>query len=81
MYGSLAQLNRASDYGSEGYRIESCRSHLRRSIFGCENAPSLHFRPLFEDKLPYSTQTNDTLSWKISDYVQFLHFEIKVFSG
>ena len=26
-YGSLAQLNRASDYGSEGYRFESCRSH------------------------------------------------------
>ena len=25
--GSLAQLNRASDYGSEGYRFESCRSH------------------------------------------------------
>ena len=27
MHGSLAQLNRASDYGSEGYRFESCRSH------------------------------------------------------
>ena len=27
-FGSLAQLNRASDYGSEGYRFESCRSHL-----------------------------------------------------
>ncbi len=26
--GSLAQLNRASDYGSEGYRFESCRSHF-----------------------------------------------------
>ena len=25
--GSVAQLNRASDYGSEGYRFESCRSH------------------------------------------------------
>ena len=25
--GSLAQLNRASDYGSEGYRFESYRSH------------------------------------------------------
>ena len=25
--GSLAQLNRASDYGSEGYRFESCGSH------------------------------------------------------
>ena len=27
LQGSLAQLNRASDYGSEGYRFESCRSH------------------------------------------------------
>ena len=26
-FGSVAQLNRASDYGSEGYRFESCRSH------------------------------------------------------
>ncbi len=28
--GSVAQLNRASDYGSEGYRFESCRSHKRK---------------------------------------------------
>ena len=27
LFGSLAQLNRASDYGSEGYRFESYRSH------------------------------------------------------
>ena len=26
-FGSLAQLNRASDYGSEGCRFESCMSH------------------------------------------------------
>ena len=25
--GRVAQLNRASDYGSEGYRFESCRGH------------------------------------------------------
>ena len=29
--GSLAQLNRASDYGSEGYRFESCASHKSES--------------------------------------------------
>ena len=28
--GSLAQLNRASDYGSEGCRFESCRSHTKK---------------------------------------------------
>ena len=33
-YGSVAQLNRASDYGSEGCRFESCRSHKKRlSVF------------------------------------------------
>ena len=26
--GSLAQLNRASDYGSEGCRFESCTNHI-----------------------------------------------------
>ena len=26
--GSVAQLNRVLDYGSSGYRFESCRSHL-----------------------------------------------------
>ncbi len=25
----IRQLNRASDYGSEGYRFESCRSHKK----------------------------------------------------
>gem|GEM_PF-2711681 len=28
--GSVAQLNRASDYGSEGYRFESCRGHHKK---------------------------------------------------
>ena len=27
--GPVAQLNRVSDYGSEGYRFESCRRHLK----------------------------------------------------
>ena len=30
--GSVAQLNRASDYGSEGCRFESCRSHSKEDI-------------------------------------------------
>ena len=42
--GSLAQLNRASDYGSEGYRFESCMSHQQgaamrnRGAFACFRA-------------------------------------------
>ncbi len=31
-HGSVAQLNRASDYGSEGYRFESCRNHEKEFI-------------------------------------------------
>ena len=27
--GSIAQLNRAFDYGSKGYRFESCRDHKK----------------------------------------------------
>ena len=30
--GSLAQLNRASDYGSEGCRFESCTNHTSQPI-------------------------------------------------
>ena len=29
--GLVAQLNSASDYGSEGYRFESCRGHFYKS--------------------------------------------------
>ena len=48
MFGSVAQLNRASDYGSEGCRFESCRSHkfkesftLRKALFFCIYAKSV----------------------------------------
>ena len=34
--GPVAQLNRASDYGSEGYRFESCRGHYNQSESGRE---------------------------------------------
>ena len=30
--GPVAQLNRVSDYGSEGYRFESCRDHSKNPI-------------------------------------------------
>ena len=33
--GPVAQLNRASDYGSEGYRFESCRGHSKKEM--CEH--------------------------------------------
>ena len=30
--GLVAQLNSASDYGSEGYRFESCRGHKNNAL-------------------------------------------------
>ena len=33
--GPVAQLNRASDYGSEGYRFKSCRGHSKKEM--CEH--------------------------------------------
>ena len=40
--GSLAQLNRASDYGSEGCRFESCRSHKLKA---CDTHCNLRMAP------------------------------------
>ena len=39
--GSLAQLNRASDYGSEGYRFESCANHKTLTLRHILNNGSL----------------------------------------
>lgn len=49
-FGSLAQLNRASDYGSEGCRFESCRarqtpSSLRSSGDGVFPIPKACSKP------------------------------------
>ena len=41
--GSVAQLNRAFDYGSKGYRFESCRGHKE----GLFMAPFLFFQCIF----------------------------------
>ena len=30
--GRVAQLNRVADYGSAGYRFESCRGHKKRML-------------------------------------------------
>ena len=36
-HGRVAQLNRVADYGSAGYRFESCRGHEKRM---CQNDAS-----------------------------------------
>ena len=41
--GSVAQLNRVLDYGSSGYRFESCRSHLRKQKDMESKMPSIFF--------------------------------------
>ena len=35
--GLVAQLNSASDYGSEGCRFESCRGHLKQKVHYASN--------------------------------------------
>ena len=32
MFGRVAQLNRVADYGSAGYRFESCRGHKKDDV-------------------------------------------------
>lgn len=34
-YGRVAQLNRVADYGSAGYRFESCRDHKALQDCSC----------------------------------------------
>lgn len=49
--GCVAQLNSASDFGSEGYRFESCRGHkktkmlrfLNRSFFVLDESSTIFF--------------------------------------
>ena len=38
--GRVAQLNRVADYGSAGYRFESCRDHEKRL---CQNVGTTFF--------------------------------------
>ena len=33
--GRVAQLNRVADYGSAGYRFESCRDHKKPLQYSC----------------------------------------------
>ena len=58
-FGSVAQLNRASDYGSEGYRFESCRSHKHKTLD--ESQAFLFYKAVTESLLstsqPYKTKT------------------------
>ena len=46
--GPLAQLNRVFDYGSKGYRFESCRGHEKRRLTFVKR---LFFRGAFRGSL------------------------------
>ena len=50
--GPLAQLNRAFDYGSKGYRFESCRDHFYKSQV-LENEALAIFILTFAPHLPH----------------------------
>ena len=58
--GSVAQLNRASDYGSEGCRFESCRSH-NVSPKGLHKKLNLRKRMLFVNILFFCMHLLHTL--------------------
>ena len=46
-HGRVAQLNRVADYGSAGYRFESCRDHLILCIL-CRG---FYFSPHFIEEI------------------------------
>ncbi len=45
--GLVAQLNSASDYGSEGYRFESCRGHNIRQRMSLQRQENLGITEVF----------------------------------
>ena len=55
-FGSLAQLNRASDYGSEGCRFESCMSH--------HNEKGNGFATIAFFRIPHPTQKHRKTHYK-----------------
>ena len=57
LHGSLAQLNRASDYGSEGYRFESCRSHQPKPHDGINNPGYIKYPGFFVISKPATPNT------------------------
>ena len=72
--GLVAQLNRASDYGSEGYRFESCRDHKRNSneflffvvilLYQKDDCSVIHIReqPKHKHKIKHDKTTMQTFT-------------------
>ena len=71
--GPVAQLNRASDYGSEGYRFESCRGH--KKIKSAENQlfSVLFYLAIFSIRLIYINNRDQSIN-KFSEL--FFHFRL-----
>ena len=70
LHGSLAQLNRASDYGSEGYRFESCRSHQPKPHGGINNPGYIKYPGFF---VMFKPATPNTAPQKASVMRAFRH--------
>ena len=65
--GSLAQLNRAFDYGSKGYRFESCGDHKDARLLNTINKSRICFAELaqlVERWLPKPKVTSSSLAFR-----------------
>ena len=68
--GSLAQLNRASDYGSEGYRFESCANHSKRMSYFKASSCCMLQNLLHLYQQYFSLETHVKKSFNISSCIQ-----------
>ncbi|GAD06987.1 hypothetical protein PORCAN_598 [Porphyromonas crevioricanis JCM 13913] len=75
--GRVAQLNRASDYGSEGYRFESCRGHFSQNGYSLFSSSFFLFLlPIF----PHGLKDRELvpLLYSLSFFASLLKYHHKV---
>ena len=74
--GSLAQLNRAFDYGSKGYRFESCGDHKDARLLNTINKSRICFAELaqlVERWLPKPKVTSSSLAFRSEKTAKVIH--------
>ena len=80
--GSVAQLNRAFDYGSKGYRFESCRSHKQIKHLQSRKC-FFYFIPHISDCVftHHKTAIPSTKAHKPSQYIRFSYGRMNLICG
>ena len=74
---SVAQLDRASDFGSEGCRFKSCRMHHRLNPM---TTKMLNRCPWVPNDKPYYAEYHDT-EWGVPVHDDHRHFEMLILEG